>query len=160
MITAISFCDICKQVFTKEQCQRCPNQAKAGKVQQSNFSTELVILSCKSKRLNMPTITNFALSCFCYAMSDLPLLSFSAQLCRFALPPTETGRGFCFPFAQLPPSFLFNFPLPLLQTHLWPKTSCSWLSLLPSLDRGERERMEKDDLQTYSSSFSSLQLWI
>lgn len=84
------------------------------------------------------------------------LLSFAF----FFLPPTETGRAFCFPFAQQPPSFLFNFPLPLLQIHLWAKTSCSWLSLLPSLDSGERAKKEKDDLQTYSPSFSTLQLWI
>lgn len=108
----------------------------------------------------MPKTTGFALSCFCYAMSDLPLLPFSSQLCKFFLPPTEIGRGFCFPFAQQPPSFLFHFPLPLIKTHLRAKTSCSWLSLLPSLDRGEGAKKEKDDLQTYSPSFSTLQLCI
>lgn len=87
----------------------------------------------------MPTITNFALSCFCYAMTDLPLLSFSAQLCSFALPPTETGKGFCFPFAQLPPSFLFNFPHPLLWTHLWPKKSAVGSHFYHS-SIGEREK--------------------
>lgn len=108
----------------------------------------------------MPKPTDFALSCFCYAKNDLLLLTFSSQICKVFLPSTETRRGFCFPFAQRSPSFLFHFPLLLLKTHLWAKTSCSWLSLLPLLDSGEGVKKEQGDIQTYSPSFSTLQLCI
>lgn len=44
----------------------------------------------------------------------------------------------------------FFSTFPLLKTHLGAKTSCSWLSLMPTLDRREGVKKKKDDLQTYS----------
>lgn len=148
--TAISFCDICKQVLAQEQIQPGHNQVKSGKGQQCIFfSTNFAKCSCKPKWSVIPKPTDFGLSCFCYEVSDLPLLSFSSQLCNFSCHLLRLEEASVFHLLNKSPLFLSHFPFPLFKTHLGAKTSCSWLSLMPTLDRREGVK-EKDDLQTYS----------
>lgn len=114
------------------------------------FPTDFGECSCKSKWSVMPKPTYFATIFFCYGVSYLPLLSFSSQLCNFSCHPLRLEEASVFHLLNKSPLFLFHFPFPLLKTHLGAKTSCSWLSFMPALDRREGVKKEKDDLQTYS----------
>lgn len=119
------------------------------------FSTEFVnVLINQNGLMNQNGLSYlkpliFALSCSCYGVTDLPL-SFSSQLCNFSCHPLRLEEASVFHLLNKSPLFLFHFPFPLLKTHLGAKTSCSWLSLMPTLDRREGVKEEKDDLQTYS----------
>lgn len=101
-------------------------------------------------------MADFALSCFCYAKNDLLLLSFSSQLCKVFCHPLRVAGASVFHLLK----DLLHFFSIFLKTHLWAKTSCSRLSLLPLLNRGEGVKKEHGDLQSYSPSFSTLQLCI
>lgn len=144
--TAISFCDICKQVLAQEQIQPCHNQVKSGKEQQCIFFLQILV----NVLVNQNGLSYPKQLILDSVVSDLPLLSFSSQLRNFSCHLLRLEEASVFHLLNKSPLFLFHFPFPLFKTHLGAKTRCSWLSLMPTLDRREGVKKEKDDLQTYS----------